>query len=85
MPITSSFGAGAVPANRPQAVLILGNKLDSEAQRRVAWAEGAPLAAARDYCHFAEVSAKTGEGLREASVRLAVMARAFGRPKGVRA
>jgi hypothetical protein len=85
----SAPGAAAgmtAPTDLPQAVLILGNKCDLEAERVVSREEGAALASARpEYRHFAEVSAKTGAGVRDAVQQLAGLMRAVNRPGGVRA
>jgi GTPase SAR1 family protein len=76
----------SAPTNLPQAVLILGNKCDLDAERVVTREEGAALAATRpEYRHFAEVSAKTGEGVRDAVLKMADLMRAVNRPEGVRA
>ncbi len=63
---------GIGPLDLPIAVLILGNKTDSADQRQVTTVEGEELAVAYSkkhsnlMCRFAEVSAKTNEGVFEA-------------------
>ncbi len=83
LPIDGCCVAG--PVDLPQAVLLLGNKADLADARAVSRAEAAAVAAARPFCHFAEVSAKTGDGMADALTVLTELMEAAHHPEGAAA